>query len=251
MAEGRVGPLAQDTHGAAFRERYKQVVRPLAVVVHPDGFAVGVGVGDQRGHVVEHGHGVETFGQDAEPLAGHRVVDQEAFRAPLGRCGGADTLFRGEVAALEVWTEGGQAVRHRIHQSQFHQPFQPAAQGGGGRTVEAGQLVHGGQRRGAQLQQCVLLPQAQGGSWCAAVVPGGAAGVGDYALRGLDCPGRRIQGLDALAHGAQDGLGKDAAQVAFVQEPPEGVPRDAESLHRLLATTPPGVGAHVVANGVI
>ena len=178
------------------------------------------------------------------------MVGQEGFYPPLQRCGGVDALCRGEVAALGLWAEGAQAVRHGIRQSQFRQPFQPTPQGGGGRPVEAGQLAHGGQRSGAQLQQRVLLPQAQRGT-CRASVPGGTVEAGGDALRGPDGPGCRVDGLDATAHSVQDGPGQGASRVSPVQEPPEGVARDAESLHRLLAATPPYVGVHVVADGVV
>ena len=100
VGRGQGRSLAQDAHGAASRERNQQVVRPLAVVVHPDGVSLRVGVGDEGGHVVEHGHGVQALGQDAEPLAGHRMVGQEGLGPSLKGCGGADALFRGEVAAL-------------------------------------------------------------------------------------------------------------------------------------------------------
>ena len=192
-------------------------------MVHPDGFSLGVGVGDEGGGVVKNTHGVEALGQDAEPLAGHRLVFQEGSRPPLQRCCGADALLRGEVAALGLWSEGAQAVGHGIRQSQSRQPFQPAAQGGGWCPVEAGQLAHRGQRNGAQLQQRVLLPQAQGGSRRASV-PCGTVEAGGYALRGSDGPRRRVDGLDAVAHAVQDGPGQGAARMSPVQEPPEGVP---------------------------
>ncbi len=198
--------------------------------------------------MIQHGHGVETLGEDSEPLAGHRVVFQEAFGPPLQRCGGVDVLLRGEVAAPGLWTEGAQAVGHGIRQPQFRHPFQPAAQGGGGRPVAAGQLAHRGQRGGAQLQQRVLLLPTQGGN-CRASVPCGTVEVGGYALRGSDGPGCRVDSLYAVAHAAQDGPGQGAAHPAPVQEAPEGVARDAEGFHHLLTATPPDVGVHVVVDG--
>ena len=224
VGRGQGSSLAQDAHRAASRERNQQVVGSLAVVVHPDGVSLRVGVGDEGGDVVEHGHGVQALGEQTEPLAGHRLVGQEGLGPSLKGCGGADTLFRGEVAVLRLRSEGAQAVGHGIHQPQFRQSFQPAAQSGGGHPVEAGQFAHGGQGRGAQLQQRVLLPLAQGGA-CRASVPCGTVGVGGYALRGFDGPRCRVDGLDAVAHGVQDGPGQGAAHVAPVQEPPEGVAR--------------------------
>ena len=138
-------------------ESYQGVVGTLAVVIHPDGLAALVGVGDEGGHVVDHRHGVQPFGEDAEPLSGHRVLAEKAFRAVFGFACGDYACFRGEVAELGARTQVGQAVGHRVHHAQGRQFVQSAAQGGLGNPPEAGQFLHGGQGRGAQQQQGVLL----------------------------------------------------------------------------------------------
>ena len=44
-------------------------------MVHPDGLAAPVGVGDEGGDVIDHRHGVQAFGENAEPLPGYRILD--------------------------------------------------------------------------------------------------------------------------------------------------------------------------------
>ena len=156
VGRGQHWPLAHDAQGPAFGERDQQVVGSLAVVVHPDGVPLRVGASDDGGHVVEHGYGVQTFGEQPEPLPGHRVLAEEDFRAVLHRGGGLDALLRGKVALLRVWPQAAQVVGNRVHQAQPGEFRQPAAQGGCRNHAEAGEFLHGGQGRDAQQPQDIL-----------------------------------------------------------------------------------------------
>ena len=169
-------------------------------MVHPDGVSLRVGVGDEGGDVVQNGHGVQTLGEQAEPLAGHRLVGQESLGSLLKRGCGVEAIFREEVAALGLLTEGTQAVGHRVHQSPVPSSVSSLLRRVvGGSRLKQSQITHGGQRRRAELQQGVLLPPAQGGA-CWVPAPGGTVEVGDDALRCLDGPGRRVHLFDAFAH---------------------------------------------------
>ena len=254
---GQRGPLADDAQGASLGECNQGVVGSLAVVVHPDGLAAGVGVGDESGDVIDHGHGVQSFGQDAEPLPGHRVLAEETLRAVFGFACGDYACFRGEEAELGTRTQVGQAVGHGVDQALGRQPVQLVAQGGLGNPSEAGQFLHGGQGRGAQQQESVLLAFGQPMLGRAAFLQLRqgvvhlpqqlplALGAGDQLLGG------RVNGLWVVAHGPGHGAGQGAAQVSPFQEAPEGVAGDAEALGRLGPAMPQGVGPHVVADGVV
>ena len=53
-------------------------------------------------------------------------------------------------------------VRHGVHETPLGQPLQPVSKRGGWDAAEARQLVHGGQGGGAQQQDRLLQPLAQG-----------------------------------------------------------------------------------------
>ena len=108
-----------------------------------------VGVGDQGGDAVEHGNGVQTLGQQPEPLLGHRVGPQHVIPALGGCTSGGDALPRREVPALRSSPQDAQVVLHGVHEAPFGQLLQPVSEGGGRDAAEAGQLFHGGQGRGA------------------------------------------------------------------------------------------------------
>ena len=65
---GQRRSLADHNDGAAPGQGEQHVVGAVAIVVHPHGGVVWVGVGDQGGDAVEHGHGVQWLGQQPEPL---------------------------------------------------------------------------------------------------------------------------------------------------------------------------------------
>ena len=149
--------LADDAQGAALGEGDQGIVGTLAVMVHPDGLAAGVGVGQQRGQVVDHGHGVQPFRENAKPLPGHRVPAEEAVGVLFTLRRRHNSLVSGEVAALGARPQCRLAVGHRVRQALGRQPVQPFPQGGLRNSSEAGQFPHAGQGRGAQQQQGVLL----------------------------------------------------------------------------------------------
>ena len=155
------GPLAYDAQGAALGEGDQDVVGSLAIVVHPDGLAAGVGVGDQGGQMVDHGHGVQPFRENPKPLPGHRVPAEETLGILFTLRCRHNPLVRGEVAALGMRPQAVQPVGHRVHQAHGRQPVQPVAQGGLGNPPEAGQFLDGGQGRGAQQQQGIVLAFGQ------------------------------------------------------------------------------------------
>ena len=63
---GQRRPLANQADGAAPGQGEQHVEGTVAVVVYAHRVAVGVGVGDHGGDVVQHGHGVQTLGQQPE-----------------------------------------------------------------------------------------------------------------------------------------------------------------------------------------
>ena len=75
-------------------------------MVDSHGLFMRVRGGDQCGHAVEDGHGVQSLGQQPEPLFGHRVFAEEALRAVFDPTSDVDALFRWEVPAA-----GGEAPR--------------------------------------------------------------------------------------------------------------------------------------------
>ena len=73
-----------------------------------------------------------------------------------------DTLMRREVSALWASPQRAQMVWHGVEETSPGQLLQLVAECGGGDTAEVGQLVHGGQGRGAQQQVRLLKTLAQG-----------------------------------------------------------------------------------------
>ena len=226
-------------------------------MVHPDGLAALVGVGQQSCHVVDHGHGVQPFRENAEPLPGHRVPAEESVGLLFTLRRRHDALVRGEVTAQGTRAKAIQPVGHRVHQALGRQPVQLVAQGGLGNLAEAGQLLHGGQGSGAQRQEGLLLAARQPVLGMAALLQL-RHGVVDLPQQRPLAPGvvnqflgGGVNGLGIVAHGAGHGAGQGAAQVTAFQEAPEGVAGDAEPLGGLGPAVPQGVGAHVIAYGVV
>ena len=82
---------------------------------------------------------------------------------PLGGCAsGGDALLRREIPALRARTQHAQVVRHGAHEAPLGQPLQLVAKRGGRNASESGQILHSGQGRGAQQQERLLKPLAQG-----------------------------------------------------------------------------------------
>ena len=188
-------------------------------MVHAHRVFVRVGVGDHGGDAVEHGHGVQSLGQQPEPLLGHRVGLQHVRSALRGCACCGDALLRREIPVLWARTQDAQVVRHGIHQAPLGQLLQPVAERGGWKSPEAGKLLHGGQGRGAEQQERLLKPLAQGTQ----------GGVGPQSLQVDDDLERgRLNRSNAPADGAQDGGGHGAPRVAPVEEPPQGVAGHAE-----------------------
>ena len=131
-------------------------------MVHSHRLSLGVGVAALVADAVERGHGVQPLGQEPEPLFGHRVLPQEGLRSPFNPCPGVYALLRREVPQMGVRPQNAQAVGHRVRHAHLYQLLQPVAEGGSGDSAEAGQLVHGGQGRGAQQEQGVLQCPGQG-----------------------------------------------------------------------------------------
>ena len=134
------------------------VVRPLAVVVDAQRLPVGVGVGDEGGHLVGDGDGIEALGEEPEPLAGDGVQTQHVVQS-LGRLPGGGDARRGrEVALLRAGAQLRQAVLAGVGQAPLAELRQSLAQGGGGDALDARELVHAGEGRRAERQE--RLPQA-------------------------------------------------------------------------------------------
>ena len=127
-------------------------------------------------------------------------------------------------------------VRYGVHEAPISQLLQPVAERGGGNTPEAGQLLHGGQGRGAQQQERLLETLAQG---TRRRVRPQALQVDDQLERG------RLNRPDAPADGAQDGGRHGAPRVALFEESPESVAGHAEMLGCLPPSMQRRVGAHV------
>ena len=81
--------------------------------------------------------------------------------APGGHASGGHTLGRGEVPKLRAIPQDAQVVRYGVHQAPLGQPLQPVSERGGRKAAKAGQLLHGGQGRGAQQQERLLKAPAQ------------------------------------------------------------------------------------------
>ena len=159
-----------------------------------------------------------------------------------GGAGGGDAFISGKVAALGAGTQDTQVVGHGVRQAAFGEPVQPFAQGGCGNAPEAGQLVHGGQGRGAQQQQGVLQSPTQGTQ----------GRVGTQSLQVDDDLQRgRLDFPDALAHGFPDGGGHGASGVALFQIAPQGVAGHAQGLGGRLLSVQTLVDPHVFADGVV
>ena len=125
-------------------------------MVYANGFLVRVGVGDHGGDAVEHGHGVQPFGQQPEPLLGHRVGPQHVVPALGGCASGGDALLGGEVPALRPSSQHAQMVRHGARQPPLGELLQPFAERGGRKAAKSGQLLHCGQGRSAEQQERLL-----------------------------------------------------------------------------------------------
>ena len=89
-----------------------------------------------------------------------------------------------------------------------------------------------------------LLQLSQGIVYLPQQLPLAPGGGDQFVGGGIKC-------LGIVAHGAGDGPGQGTAQVSPFQEPPQGVAGDAEVLGRLGPAVPQGVGAYVVADGVV
>ena len=110
------------------------------------------------------------------------------------------------------------------------------AERGGWDAPEAGQFLHSGQGRGAEQQERLLKPLAQGAQ---GRVRSQALQVDDDLERG------RLNRSNAPADGAQDGGGHGAPRVAAFEKPPQGVAGHAEVLGCLAPPMQRRVGAHV------
>ena len=158
---GQGRSLANHADGAATGQGEERVVGAVAVVVHAHGLLVRVGVGDHGCDAVEHGHGVQTLGQQPEPLLRHRVGPQHVLPA-LGGCACCgDALLRGEIPALRASPQDAQMVRHGVHEAPLGQLLQPVTERGGGDASEVGQILHRGQGRGAQQHERLLETLSQ------------------------------------------------------------------------------------------
>ena len=141
-------------------------------------------------------------------------------------------------------------VRDRVHKAPLGELAKPIAERGNRNAAEAGQLVHGGQGRGARQQERVLKALAQaGGAGCR---PIRSPVVGQPPLGRLPEPrfgNQRLpsgfQFLDAAAHAFQRRAGDGPPRVAPLQEPPEGVAGHAEVPGGTVASMPHSVGPHV------
>ena len=131
-------------------------------MVHAQGIAVRVGIGDYGGDVVEHGDGIQPLGQQPEPLLRHRVGAQHVRPALGCRAPGDDALLRWEVPALRPSPQHAQVVRHRVHEAPLGELLKAFAECGGRNAPKAGQLLHGGQGCGAEQQERLLKALAQG-----------------------------------------------------------------------------------------
>ena len=80
-------PLPDDPDGLPVRQRRGGVQRRCPVPVEPDGIG---DAGEQGGHAVDDGEGVETLHQVAPPLGGDRTGTQQRLKGPV--------LFVGEPA---------------------------------------------------------------------------------------------------------------------------------------------------------
>ena len=149
-------------------------------------------------------------------------------------CG--DALLRREVPALRASPQCAQVVRHGVHQAPLRQLLQPVSERGGWNAPEAGQLLHGGQGRGAEQQERLIktLAQITQGS-----VRPQSLQVDDDLERG------RLNRPHALADLVQDGGGHRAPRVALFEEAPEGVPGHSEVLSRLAPSMQRRVGEYV------
>ena len=228
--------MANQADAASPGQGEQHVVGAVAVVVHPHGIVVRVGVDDHGGDAVEHGHGVQPLGQQPEPLLRHRVGPQHVVPA-LGGCASyGDALFRRKVPALGASPQDAQVVRHGVHEAPLGQLLQPVAEHGGWNASEAGQLVHGGEGCGAEQQERLLETLAQGTQ---RRVRPQALQIDDDLERG--CFNRS----DAVADRAQDGGGHGAPCVAPFEETPQGVAGHAEVLGCLAPSVQRRVGVHV------
>ena len=185
---------------------------------------------------MEHGHGVQSLGQQPEPLLRHRVGPQHVVPALGGRARCGDALLGGEVSALGASPQDAQVVGHGVHEAPLGQLPQPVSERGGRDAPEAGQVVHGGQGRSAEQQERLLKPLAQ---VTQRRVRPQALQVDDDLERG------RFNRLDAVADLVQDGGGHGAPRVASFEESPQGVAGHAEVLGCLPPSVQRRVGAHV------
>ena len=244
VGRGQHRPLPHHARGTAIGKGDQQVVRSLAVVVHPHGLPLGVGVGDHGGHVVEHGHGVQAFGQAAGTTPGDTGYSLRKRSVPCSASAAASMPRSvGKWRRLGFGPRAAQVVGNRVRQAPPLKFRQPAAQGGDGNPAEGGQFLHCGQGRGAQQPQGVLQGLGQG--------------VWDRP------PGAGYGGLAVMAQAAASmasGLSPTALTTALGRARPR-CPRSRQR-HRVWRETPKcraawglavpqGVGAHVVADGVV
>ena len=117
VGSGQRRSLPNEADGAAPGQGEQHVVGTAAVVVHAHGVALRVGVGDHGGDAVEHGYGIQTLGQQPEPLARHRILADEALGTVLNPPSDHDALLRGEVPALWSSAQRAQMVRHGAHEA--------------------------------------------------------------------------------------------------------------------------------------
>ena len=153
---GQRRTLAQQADGAASGQGEQHIVGAVAVVVYAHGPLVRGGVGGHDGDAVKHGDGIQPLGQQPEPLLRDRVGPQHVSPALGGCASGGDALLRWEVPSLRASPQHAQVVRYGVHKATLGELLKTFAECGGGNTAKAGQIVYGGQGRGAEQQERLL-----------------------------------------------------------------------------------------------